>query len=75
MAGFDVVATWPELFEDLDDEQQATVRQVFATEHVSGWEPDRAAVADLVAFTLGHIDFDAYLSRAAERAAVDRAAS
>ncbi|KJC65730.1 antitoxin VbhA family protein [Agreia bicolorata] len=73
MAGFDVVTTWPELFKDLDDGQQETVRQVFATEHVSGWEPDRAAVADLVAFTLGHIDFDAYLSRSADRAAVELA--
>lgn len=69
MAGFDVVATWPELFEDLDHEQQATVRQVFATEHISGWLPDREAVADLVSLTLGHIDFGAYLSRAADRAA------
>lgn len=75
MAGFDVVSTWPELFEDLDDEQRESVRQVFATEHVSGWQPDRAAVADLVAFTLGRIDFDAYLSRAAERAAAGGDAS
>ncbi|MGF3057323.1 hypothetical protein [Microbacterium sp. YY-01] len=75
MAGFNVVAMWPELFEELDGEQQASVRQVFATEHLSGWEPDRAAVADLVEFTLGRIDFDAYLSRAAERAAAHHPAS
>ncbi|MGO2520931.1 MAG: hypothetical protein ACTH8F_12470 [Microbacterium sp.] len=75
MAGFDVVATWPELFVDLDEEQRATVRQVFATEYVSGWQPDRDAVADLVALTLNHIDFDAYLSRSADRAAAARAAS
>lgn len=75
MSGFDVVATWPELFIDVDEQQKDTVRQVFATEHVSGWEPDRDAVADLVAFTLGHIDFDAYLSRSADRAAAVRTAS
>lgn len=75
MPGFDVVATWPDLFVDLDADQQDTVRQVFATEHVSGWEPDRDAVADLVAFTLGYIDFDGYLSRSADRAAAARAAS
>ncbi|GEC76721.1 hypothetical protein [Microbacterium maritypicum] len=75
MSGFDVVATWPDLFVDLDDDQQDTVRQVFASEHISGWEPDRDAVADLVAFTLGHIDFNAYLSRSADRAAAVRAAS
>lgn len=75
MPGFDVVATWPELVVDLDDDQQDTVRQVFATEYVSGWNPDRDAVADLVAFTLGRIDFDAYLSRSADRAAAVRAVS
>lgn len=69
MAGFDALATWPDLFEGLSADQKAAVQQVFATEYLSGWSPNRAAVEELIAFTRGQIDFDAYLSRATESAA------
>ena len=75
MAGLDVVATWPELFVELDDAQRDSVRQTFAMDYLADGEPDRAAVADLVDLTLGRVDIDAYLRRSAERAATLRTAS
>lgn len=67
MKGIDVCEMWPELFGDLDDLRRATVRQVFSSEYLTGCEPDRAAVADLVDLAGGHIDFDGYTQRSAKR--------
>lgn len=66
--GLDVVARWPELFDDLDELQRNAIRQAFAANWHEGWNPNRADVADLVAQTRGEIDLEEYMRRARTRA-------
>lgn len=66
--GLDVVARWPELFDDLDELERNAIRQAFAANWHEGWEPNRADVADLVAQTRGDIDLEEYTRRARTRA-------
>ncbi|MGZ0711591.1 hypothetical protein ACWPKO_25000 (plasmid) [Coraliomargarita sp. W4R53] len=55
MAGLDASAMRPDLFIELDDRHPANVCDVFATEYLTGWEPDRAAVADVIELSSGRI--------------------
>lgn len=69
MAGLDVSAMWPDLFIELDDRRRANVRDVFATEWLTGWEPDRTAVADVIELANGLIDVGEYMKRNVARMA------
>ncbi|GAA2926299.1 hypothetical protein GCM10010458_05300 [Microbacterium luteolum] len=69
MAGLDVSAMWPDLFIELDDRHRANVRDVFATEYLTGWEPDRAAVAEVIELERGRIALSDYMKRNAARIA------
>lgn len=69
VAGLDASAMWPDLFIELDDRHRANVRDVFATEYLTGWEPDRAAVADVIELASGRIGLGEYMNRSAARMA------
>ncbi|MBP2436934.1 antitoxin VbhA family protein [Microbacterium amylolyticum] len=68
MAGCDVVALWPDLFVDLDEDRQDLFRQTFASQYLSGWEPNRADVVDLLELKSGAITRDEYTQRIRSRA-------
>ena len=66
----DIEERWPELFEQLDDDQRWRVVESFAASWHEGWEPNREDVENLTDLVRGAIDHDEYLRRvdtAAER--------
>jgi len=65
MTGCDVYAIWPELFNALAPRDRDSIRQVFASEYLDGWEPDRQNVLELASLVRGHINLDDYLRRTA----------
>jgi hypothetical protein len=54
---------WPDLFDQLDDEQKQRVSDALANNRLEGWEPGRDDVADLVDRELGRIDTAEYIRR------------
>jgi hypothetical protein len=54
---------WPELFEQLDDEQKQRVSDALANNRLENWEPDRDDVSNLVERELGRIDTAEYIRR------------
>ncbi|MFS0852540.1 hypothetical protein [Microbacterium sp. 179-I 3D4 NHS] len=68
MTGCDVVAMWPELFVGMDEKTRDSYRQTFAMTYLAGWEPERAAVENLLSYERGDYDHAEYLRRAHEHA-------
>ncbi|GAA1602723.1 hypothetical protein GCM10009804_68980 [Kribbella hippodromi] len=54
---------WPELFEQLEDDQKQRVTDALASNKLADWEPDRSDVSDLVDRELGRIDTAEYIRR------------
>lgn len=61
---FDVEDRWPELFDQLDDEQRRSVVNTLAVSWHEGWHPEREHVANLTDFVRGAIDRAEYFRRA-----------
>ncbi|MBP2437271.1 antitoxin VbhA family protein [Microbacterium amylolyticum] len=59
---------WPDPFVDLDEARRDVFRQAFASQYLSGWEPNRADVVDLLNLKRGVITRDEYLQRIRLRA-------
>ncbi|MGW7682531.1 antitoxin VbhA family protein [Kribbella sp. NPDC054772] len=54
---------WPDLFDQLDDDQKQRVSDALANNPVENWEPERDDVVDLVDRELGRIDTAEYIRR------------
>lgn len=63
MTGCDVVALFPDLFVDVDDETRDSIRQTFAMSYLDGWDPERVSVENLLAFERSEIDSEEYFRR------------
>ena len=64
----DLESRWPELFAQLDAEQQRAVVQMLAAGWHEGWDPNREDVADLIDYTRGAITMDEYEARSLAKA-------
>lgn len=52
------------MFAQMAPRDRDAYRQVFASQYLSGWEPNRGDVEDLLAHDRGEIDTAEYLRRA-----------
>lgn len=59
----DIEERWPELFEQLDEDQRWRVVQTFAASWHEGWVPNREDVENLTDLVRGAIDHDEYRRR------------
>lgn len=68
MTGCDVAKMWPELFHDVTAEVTEAIRQAFASQYLSGWEPNRPDVHDFVEYHHGRLTEAEYMQRGLDRA-------
>lgn len=65
----DLVKLYPDLFVGMDGETIEGITAAFANNWLEGWKPNRADVADAVAWEKGEIDDAEYDRRSTQRAA------
>lgn len=63
-AELNVVAPWPDLYQGMSPTFQTTINEVFANNWLSGWQPNRADVANLILVHRKKMDVKTYLEEA-----------